>query len=69
MKLAQEPLVIDVETERFGGGIEIGTVNEQCDFFGFGFHECSRLKSSKTSVPASNGARRRTALPGSRRRG
>src|SRR6476659_3221239 len=64
MKLAQEPLVIDVETERFGGGIEIGTVNEQCDFFGFGFHEYSRLKSSKTSVPVSNGGRRRTASPG-----
>ena len=28
LKLAQKPLVIDVEAERFRGGIEIGTVNE-----------------------------------------
>ena len=32
MELAQEPLVIDVETERLGGGVEIGAVNEQGDF-------------------------------------
>jgi hypothetical protein len=47
VKLAQETLVVDIETERLGGGIEIGAVNEQCDFFRFGFHDCSRVKSSK----------------------
>ena len=24
---------------RLGGGVEIGAVNEQCDFFRFGFHD------------------------------
>ena len=33
VKLAQQPLVVDIEPERLGGGIEIGAVNEQCDFF------------------------------------
>ena len=42
VKLAQEPLVVDVETERLGGGVEIGAVNEQSDFFRLGFHDCSR---------------------------
>jgi hypothetical protein len=32
-KLTQKQLVIDVEAERFRGGIEIGTVNEQREFF------------------------------------
>src|SRR5215470_7300031 len=33
VKLAQETLVVDIETERLGGGVEIGAVNEQGHFF------------------------------------
>ena len=33
LELAQQPLVIDIEAQRFGGGVEIGAVNEQSDFF------------------------------------
>src|SRR6266516_3222149 len=47
VKLAQETLVVDIETERLGGGVEIGAVNEQGHFFRFGFHDCSRVRSSK----------------------
>src|SRR5215831_6581950 len=47
LKLAQETLVVDIETERLGGGGEIGAVNEQGHFFRFGFHNCSRVRSSK----------------------
>jgi hypothetical protein len=49
VKLAQEPLVIDVKTERLGGGVEIGAVNEQCDFFRFGFHHCSHVRTKATT--------------------
>jgi hypothetical protein len=45
MELAQQPLIVDIETEGLGGGVEIGAVNEQCDFFPLVFHECSRVKS------------------------
>src|SRR5256885_8654928 len=48
LKLAQETLVVDIETERLGGGVEIGAVNEQGHFFRFGFHDCSRIE---TSIP------------------
>src|SRR5262249_32423241 len=41
LKLAQKPLVIDVEAERPRGGIEIGTVNEQRKFFFVWGHEFS----------------------------
>src|SRR6516162_9550027 len=41
LKLAQKPLVIDVEAERPRGGIEIGTVNEQSEFFFVWGHEFS----------------------------
>ncbi len=34
LKLAQQPLVVDVETERLGGGVEVGAVDEQRDLFG-----------------------------------
>src|SRR5262249_62317562 len=47
LKLTQETLVVDIETERLGGGVEIGAVNEQGHFFRFGFHDCSRVRSSK----------------------
>ena len=47
VELAQEPLVIDVETERLGGGVEIGAVNEQGDFFDSGFRGKLSFKSSK----------------------
>src|SRR5262249_54361925 len=46
LKLAQEALVVDIETERLGGGVEIGGVNEQGDFFRFGVHDLSRVRSS-----------------------
>src|SRR5215475_6177948 len=45
MELAQEPLVVDIETEGLGGGVEIGAVNEQGDFFRLVFHDCSRVNS------------------------
>ena len=41
LKLAQKPLVIDVKAERLRGGIEIGTVNEQREFFFVWGHEFS----------------------------
>ena len=33
LEFAQQPLVVDVEAERFGGGVEVGAVDEQSDFF------------------------------------
>jgi hypothetical protein len=33
LKLAQELLVVDIEAERFGGGVKIGAVDEERDFF------------------------------------
>ena len=33
LELAQQPLVIDVEAERFRRGVKIGAVNEERDFF------------------------------------
>ena len=59
-------LVVDIETERLGGGVEIGAVNEQGHFFRFGFHPCSRVRSSKTSIPTPDCARlpSRPAAPG-----
>ena len=41
LKLAQKPLVIDVKAEQLRGGIEIGTVNEQREFFFVWEHEFS----------------------------
>jgi hypothetical protein len=41
LKLAQKPLVIDVKAERLRGGIEVGTVNEQREFFFVRGHEFS----------------------------
>src|SRR5207244_10347296 len=38
MELAQQPLVIDIEAERLGGGVEVGAVNEQSDLFGWHGH-------------------------------
>ena len=38
------PLVIDVETQRFRRGIEIGTVNEQREFFFVWGHEVNHLR-------------------------
>ncbi len=32
LELAQQALVIDIEAERFGGGVKVGAVNEQGDF-------------------------------------
>jgi hypothetical protein len=34
LELAQQALVVDVETERLGGGVEVGAVNEQRDLLG-----------------------------------
>src|SRR5215211_8823223 len=42
LEFVQEPLVIDVETERLGGGVEVGAIDEQRDFLGIGAHGCSR---------------------------
>src|SRR5262249_13095575 len=47
LKLAQQALVIDIETERLGSGVEIGAVNEQSHLFRSGFHDCSRVSSLK----------------------
>src|SRR5258708_17052254 len=41
LKPAQKPLVIDVKAERLRGGIEVGTVNEQREFFFVRGHEFS----------------------------
>ena len=30
-KIAQQPLVVDVEAERLGGGIKVGAVDEERD--------------------------------------
>ena len=49
LELAQQPLVVDVETERLGGGVEIGAVNEQRDFFGSGTDHGSRLVNQSQS--------------------
>ena len=47
MKLTQQALVVDIKTERLGGGVEVGAINEQGDFFCFGFHDRSRARSFK----------------------
>jgi hypothetical protein len=39
LKLAQKPLVIDVKAERLRGGMDIGTANEQREFFFVWGHE------------------------------
>src|SRR5262249_32981697 len=57
VKLAQETLVIDIETERLGGGVEIGAVNEKGHFFRFWFHDCSLVTSSKNSITTPECAR------------
>ena len=57
LKLAQQALVIDIETERLGSGVQIGAVNEQSHLFRFGFHDCSRVSSLKVG----NRLRRRAA--------
>ena len=33
LEFAQQPLVVDVEAERLGGGVKIGAIDEQRDFF------------------------------------
>ena len=33
LEFAQQPLVVDIEAERLCGGVKIGAVNEQSDFF------------------------------------
>src|SRR5262249_18277551 len=45
LKIAQQTPVIDIKNERLGGGVGGGGVNEQSDFFRFGFHDCSRARS------------------------
>jgi hypothetical protein len=38
LKLLQQLFVINIEAERFSGGVEIGAVNEQCNFFAWYGH-------------------------------
>ena len=45
LEFAQQPLVVDVEAERLGGGVEIGAVDEESDFFLLGSHDCLVLLS------------------------
>ena len=40
LEFAQQLLVVDVEAERFGGGVKIGAVNEQMRFFRRGLSWC-----------------------------
>src|ERR1700704_4492459 len=65
MELAQQPLVVDVEAERLGGGVEVGAVNEQGDFFRLGFHDCSHVKSLKPRCRLPTARSRRTIKAGS----
>ena len=37
LEFPQQALVVDVKAERFGGGVKVGAINEQSDFFaGYG---------------------------------
>ena len=56
LKLAQETLVIDIETERLRGGIEVGAVNEQREFFFVGRHELDHRRASIPRTTARNSA-------------
>ena len=55
-EMAQEPLVIDVETEGLGCGVKVGTVNEQGDLFRLCRHQLSlalsRDKNRSSDPPA-----------------
>ena len=41
LEFQQQPLVVDVEAQGFGGGVEICAVDEKCDFFAFYGHDSS----------------------------
>src|ERR1043166_3959660 len=41
LEFQQQPLVVDVEAQGFGGGVEICAVDEKCDFFAFCGHDSS----------------------------
>ena len=45
LEFAQQALVVDVEAERFGRGVEVGAVNEKRDFLDLCRHDVSRCVS------------------------
>src|SRR5204863_5964911 len=48
LKFTQQPLIVDVEAERLGGGVEIGAVDEQRDLFGGNGHQALSINSNAT---------------------
>src|SRR5262249_20746975 len=60
VEFAQQPFVVDIETKRFGGRVEVGAINEERDLFGLCRHQLSSSLSghqNRSSDPPAPGLR------------